>query len=201
VSRSRWRLSPLVAGILAVAVLGGAVLVGVVLGDRFGGTGPSVGDAEREVSVPPLGPRPGTGPEMPAFNLARFDGEGRIALEDFEGTPVVLNFWASWCPFCIEEMPGFERVHQRFQGSVAFLGVSMRESSRSLAEDLVERTGVTYELAEDPEGSLFTEVGAFGMPTTLFITADGRLAERFGGPLREEQLEDLILEHLVEEAR
>lgn len=200
-SRSRWRLSPLVAGIVAVTVLGGAVLVGVALGDRFGGSGGFAPDAEREEGAPPLRPRAAAGPEMPSFSLARFDGQGQVALDDFEGTPVVLNFWASWCPFCIEEMPGFERVHQRFEGSVAFLGVGMRESSRSLAEDLVERTGVTYELAEDPDGSLFTEVGALSMPTTLFITADGRLAERFGGPLREEQLEELILEHLVEEAR
>lgn len=199
-SRSRWRLSPLVAGILGVTVLVGAVLVGVALGDRFGGTGPSMADAEREEGAPPLRPRPGAGPEMPPFSLARFDGEGRVAMEDFEGTPVVLNFWASWCPFCIEEMPGFERVHQRFGGSVAFLGVGMQESNRSLAEDLVERTGVTYELADDPDGSLFAAVEAFAMPTTLFITADGRIAEKFGGPLREEQLEDLILEHLVEEA-
>lgn len=182
---------------MGITVLAGAVLFGV-LGDRFGGAEPPMADADRDESAPALRPRPGVGPEMPPFSLARFDGEGQLALEDFEGTPVVLNFWASWCPFCIEEMPGFERVHRRFEGSVAFLGVSMRESSRSLAEELVERTGVTYELVDDPDGSLFAAVEALAMPTTLFITADGRIAEKFGGPLREEQLEDLILEHLVE---
>jgi thiol-disulfide isomerase/thioredoxin len=137
---------------------------------------------------------------MVPFELARFDGEGVVTLEDYRGTPLVLNFWASWCPFCIEEMPGFERVRAKFEGSVSFLGVGMRETSRSLAEDLVERTGVTYDLAEDPEGALFVAVEGRNMPTTLLITADGHIAERIGGPLQERQLEALILEHLVEEA-
>lgn len=201
-SLARRRLPPLVAGILGLVVLGAAVFIGLGAGGDFGGTAARPGEAAEtppSETPPPLRPRPGSGPQMVPFELARFDGDGAVTLEDYAGTPLVLNFWASWCPFCIEEMPGFERIHDRFDGSVAFLGVGVRETSHSLAEELVQRTGVTYDLAEDPEGALFLAVEGRNMPTTLLITADGRVAERIGGPLQEAELERLILEHLVEE--
>lgn len=62
------------------------------------------------------------------------------------------------------------------------------------------RTGVTYRLAEDPEGSLFAAVGGLGMPTTLIVSADGHIEEKVTGPLEPDQLRRLILENLFEEA-
>lgn len=117
---------------------------------------------------------------------------------DFRGTPLVLSFWASWCPFCIEEMPDLERVHRRFGEAVAFLGVDLQDD-RGLASDLIDRTGVTYPIAEDPSGSLFADTRGLGMPTTLLVTADGHVARRITGPVSDDELERLVLEHLVEE--
>lgn len=138
----------------------------------------------------------GTGESVPSHEFDMFDGSA-VTLADWEGQPLVLNFWASWCPPCVGEMgDAFEPVHQQYGDDVAFLGVNVQDN-RDLAMDVVDETGVTYELAEDPEGELFTEFGGFGMPLTVFISADGEVLDTHGGPLTRDQLDSKINELLV----
>lgn len=126
--------------------------------------------------------------------LRDFDG-GSFTLEGYRGRPIVVNFWASWCPSCAAEMPAFEQVHQRFEGSVEFVGVN-HSDRRSSAEELARSTGVTYRLAEDPERQLFKAFGGTGMPITALVDADGDIAEVVLGQISEDQLISLIHEHL-----
>lgn len=121
-----------------------------------------------------------------------FDGSVR-ALSEFQGRPVVLNFWASWCPACIAEMPDFELVHQRFADEVVFLGVDVQDVDRVTAERFVAETGVTYPIADDPTGSVFAAFGGFAMPTTIFIDARGVIVARQDGAIFEEQLAEEII--------
>lgn len=135
------------------------------------------------------------GEPVPEVRLTDFEGE-EFSLNDYEGRPVVLNFWASWCPFCAAEMPDFETVHRSVADDVAFIGIDQCEScqggSLEAAKDLARETGVSYRLAEDPNGSVFVAFGGSSMPTTVFIDADGRVVERIGGMLSESQLRELI---------
>jgi cytochrome c-type biogenesis protein len=135
------------------------------------------------------------GEPAPEVTLTDFEGES-FSLRDYEGLPVVMNFWASWCPFCAAEMPDFEKVHRAVSEDVVFLGIDQCEScqggSRKAAEQLVRETGVTYRLAEDPNGSVFVAFGGSSMPTTIFIDADGRVVEHIGGMMSEGQLRDNI---------
>lgn len=144
-----------------------------------------------------LGGQPGgTGGSVPSREFDMFDGS-RVTLADWEGQPLVLNFWASWCPPCVGEMgDAFEPAHQQYGDEIAFLGVNVQDN-RDLAMEVVEETGVTYELAEDPEGELFTGFGGFGMPVTVFISADGKVLETHGGPLTRDQLDSKINKFLV----
>jgi hypothetical protein len=93
-------------------------------------------------------------------------------------------------------MPDFEKVHRSVRNEVAFLGIDHCEScgggSADAARNLARETGVTYRLAEDPDGSVFVSFGGSSMPTTVFIDADGRVVEQVGGMLSESQLRDLI---------
>ena len=134
--------------------------------------------------------RAAPGRTSPDVQLVDFDGD-QFALSDYHGTPVVLNFWASWCPNCVAEMPDFEKVHQDVKEQVAFIGIDQRDD-RSAAEDLAHQTGVTYRLAEDPDGRVFDAFGGVGMPTTVFIDADGRVVDVVTGQLNEALLRDLI---------
>lgn len=126
-----------------------------------------------------------------------FDGsEG--ALSDFAGKPLVVNFWASWCPACVAEMPDFEEVHARLGDEVAFLGLNMQETDATAARDLVERTGITYPLGTDPDGAIFSLFGGIAMPTTVLIDEQGVVAATHPGALFADQLEALVRAELLD---
>lgn len=129
----------------------------------------------------------------PDVELEFFDGSVAI-LADFRGRPVVVNFWASWCPACIAEMPDFESVHQRVDGAVVFIGVDMQDIDRSTASRFVADTGVTYRIADDPTGEVFAAFGGFAMPTTVFIDENGAVVARQNGAIFEDQLAEMISE-------
>ena len=131
---------------------------------------------------------------VPEVRFNYFDSsEGTLA--DFAGTPTVINFWASWCPPCIVEMPGFEAVHVELAPHVAFLGFNVGDEPTS-ARELAERTGVTYPLAEDPDSGIFRAFGGLGMPTTVFVDAEGMIVHMISSRLRTQDLRGLIAEHL-----
>ncbi len=131
-----------------------------------------------------------TGTTAPSVEMVGFDGE-TVALADYSGTPVVLNFWASWCPFCIAEMPDFEAVSNAHADQVAFIGVNLQDDAGA-ADSLAHETGVTYQLTRDPQGVVYSAFGGIGMPTTVFIDADGVVREVVTGQLSREALEAKI---------
>ncbi|MEE8456440.1 MAG: TlpA disulfide reductase family protein [Acidimicrobiia bacterium] len=133
------------------------------------------------------------GASAPSVEMVGFGGE-TIALADYAGTPVVLNFWASWCPFCVAEMPDFEDVSKAHADEVVFVGVNLQDDAGA-ADSLAIETGVTYQLARDPQGVVYNAFGGIGMPTTVFIDADGVVAEVVTGQLSQEGLEAKIDQH------
>ena len=136
----------------------------------------------------------GDGRAVPDVRFDYFDGsEGSLA--DFAGTPTVVNFWASWCPPCIVEMPAFEAVHRELSPHVAFLGLNVGDEPGA-ARQLAEQTGVTYPLAEDPDSAIFQAFGGIGMPTTVFVDGDGMIVHMIASRLKAQDLRALIAEHL-----
>jgi cytochrome c biogenesis protein CcmG/thiol:disulfide interchange protein DsbE len=134
-----------------------------------------------------------TGASAPSVEMVAFGGE-TIALADYAGTPVVLNIWASWCPFCVAEMPDFEDVSNAHADEVVFVGVNLQDDAGA-ADGLAVETGVTYQLARDPQGVVYSAFGGIGMPTTVFIDADGVVSEVVTGQLSREGLEAKISQH------
>ena len=118
-------------------------------------------------------------------------GHPAVDLSKLAGKPVVLNFFGSWCPPCIRELPGFQAVSQRFKGRVAFVGVTFNDH-RDGARSVLERSGVTYPAAYDPRNDVALDYGLTKMPTTVFIAPDGSLVERRDGEFSEVQLEATI---------
>jgi cytochrome c biogenesis protein CcmG, thiol:disulfide interchange protein DsbE len=130
------------------------------------------------------------GSDVAAISYERFDGT-EASLGDYEGTPLVVNFFASWCAPCITEMPALEEVHQHYGDEVAFLGLAMNDTVED-AQELVDRTGVTWDLGRDPRGEIIRELGGIGMPTTVLVTAEGRVVETHTGQLTSGELTELI---------
>jgi thiol-disulfide isomerase/thioredoxin len=131
----------------------------------------------------------GTPPVEASFTY--FDGT-RGSLADFRGRPLVVNFWASWCPACVAEMPGLEKVHAQFGERVAFIGLNMQEVSAEAAQQLALSAGVKYALAGDPDGAIYRQFGGIAMPTTVLISTDGEVVRVISGPLFAEELASLI---------
>ena len=119
------------------------------------------------------------------------EGEPPVELASYRGKPVVLNFFAAWCVPCRTEMPGFEAVHEQLGDRVVFLGVDHNDA-RPDAVDLLNRTGVTYPAGFNPQGNLALDYGLIGMPTTVFISADGRILDQHTGALSQQELRDDI---------
>ena len=126
--------------------------------------------------------------------LPTFDDVRSFALADLAGRPAVVNFFASWCAPCVSEMPAFEEVKAAVGAEVAFVGVDVQDRIED-GEALVERTGITWEVARDPDGELVRAVGGVGMPTTVLLDAAGAIVELRTGALNRDQLGDLVAEH------
>ncbi len=125
------------------------------------------------------------------IELPRLNGEGTVSLASYRGQPVVVNFFASWCIPCRKELPAFQAVADRFEGRVAFLGVN-HQDNREGALALLADAGVRYPAGYDPDGLVATAYGLFGMPTTLFVSADGQLVAKHTGELTQAKLEEMI---------
>jgi thiol-disulfide isomerase/thioredoxin len=130
--------------------------------------------------------------ELPSSNadvlLGSLDGGSDRRLGELLGAkPVVVNFFASWCVPCIDEMPAFERVHRAVGDRVTFIGMANRDAPED-ALATVDATGVTYPTYDDPDASALTWFGGLAMPTTVFIDATGEVVDRADGALTEAEL-------------
>jgi cytochrome c biogenesis protein CcmG/thiol:disulfide interchange protein DsbE len=123
-----------------------------------------------------------------AFRLPDIRSADRtVALADFRGRPVVLNFWSTSCGPCRKEMPALESVSARYRDRVAFVGVD-HEDTQAGALRFLATTGVRYPVGFDPPGATAEAYRLRGLPTTVFIQGDGRVLLRHTGPLTRAQL-------------
>ena len=142
-------------------------------------------------------------------NIVLYDQYGKKHnIEEYKGKVVVINFWATWCGYCVEEMPAFEKVYKEFgsnEKDVIFLGVAGPKSKENLNNVDVEKEEVikflnehkiTYPNLMDEAGKSFSEYGIRAFPTTYVIDKNGNLEGFVSGAISEEQLRKAINETL-----
>lgn len=124
--------------------------------------------------------------------LARTLADGRVALAELRGTPVVLNFWASWCAPCRDEAPALERAwtSARARG-VLFMGLNMQDVTGD-ARDFARELGIDYPNVRDRGNDVARSYGVTGLPETFFISARGRVVGHVIGVVSQDQLRDGI---------
>ncbi len=127
-------------------------------------------------------PKPGF--LAPDFTLISTDGE-TFTLSELRGTPVIVNFWATWCPPCRAEMPAFEEVWQRYgRGDVLVLGVNQGESSGAVVGFARNYIRTSFPLLLDQRTEVGAIYGVRALPTTVFVDREGRIQDiKVGGPL------------------
>lgn len=185
---------------IALAVVAAAVVAAVAVAGNRADEVPTIRLTEPGMAFDgplPLDERAPPPPErpLPDFSLASLGADGTVEASDYRGRPLVINFWATWCAPCVDEMPLLAETARRLRDDVAFLGVNVRDN-RDEAVALAGELGVGYDLAADPSADFATDMGLFGMPTTLFVDDSGTVVHTVTGPLESDQLDALLAEHL-----
>ena len=117
----------------------------------------------------------------PDFTLPNPQGK-KLSLKDYRGKLVLLNFWATWCTFCKDEMPGMERLYREFKDrGFEIIAVNVKDK-RNDALAFVKELKLTYTIMMDPAGDVGLLYGAWGMPTTYLIDEKGLVLARLWGP-------------------
>jgi len=143
------------------------------------------------------------GSPAPDFTLAVYGGDGftegqtlRLSEVLQRGQPMVLNFWAGQCPPCRAEMPDFQRVYDQRKAEFLMLGVDVGPfvglGNESDARRLLRDLSIRYPTATTAEARIIQEYRVLGMPTTVFIGRDGKIASRVIGVLNAQRLEQQI---------
>ena len=165
-------------GFVGVVVLALVLMLGYGLAGKQGNTGNSL-----------------LAHEAPDFTLELFDGN-TLTLSGLRGQPVVVNFWASWCPPCREEAADVERVWRDYQDrGVVFVGVNVSDA-RQDALDYIEEFDITYSNGPDSGKEAYDAYGVTGFPETFFVNSQGIVVRKFVGPVDQQTLaafvEDLL---------
>jgi len=121
--------------------------------------------------------------ELPEMDVAGYEA----LLGELRGTPVVVNFWASWCGPCQAEAPRFTAAAAEYGDRVQFLGVDILDD-RTSAAGFIDEHGLPYPNVFDPGGAIRTDLGSIGQPVSAFYDADGNLVAKVDGEISEKDL-------------
>ena len=127
---------------------------------------------------------------LPDLMVRRLDGS-EVALRSYQGKPLVVNLWATWCPPCRREMPALSAAQQA-NPAVAFVFVNQGESAATVARFLSAQGLAMANVVTDPAAQLSARTGSPGYPTTLFYDARGTLQARHAGELSSATLRDRL---------
>jgi thiol-disulfide isomerase/thioredoxin len=131
-------------------------------------------------------------------------GGEEIVFSDLRGKPVVLNFWAGLCPPCRAEMPDLQEFYGEFDGRVTLIGIDVGQftglGNQDDARDLLESLAITYPTGFTNDGSVMQDYAVLSMPTTVFITSEGKVFRKWSGALNRQTLAEITNEMLNQES-
>jgi len=114
------------------------------------------------------------GHSAPDFTTPTLSG-GTLRLSSLRGNVVLINFWATWCTACQDEMPAIEQVWDRYRGrGLEVIAVDFREGNKAAMQRFLKQVGAKFTAALDPDGKIADAYGVtFGLPTSVFVDRDG----------------------------
>jgi cytochrome c biogenesis protein CcmG/thiol:disulfide interchange protein DsbE len=133
---------------------------------------------------------PGVGRMAPDFTLQTLDG-GTFRLSEQRGKPVVLNFWATWCGPCQNELPAVQKAAAHFGDDVVFVGVDQGEKA-DVVQSFADKLGLTFTIPMDGDGAVGYDYNVQGLPTTFFIDRHGVVKSLWMGEMNSVTLAENI---------
>ncbi len=188
-----------VGAVLLIAI-GVLLLLGWTSGDTASSTSsaPSSSVSASETIVTPApttAPAPTERPAVAAPDFTLTDQYGNThTLSDYKGKVVFLNFWADWCGYCVKEMPDIQQLYLdegENTGDVIILGITNGLSQQEMANFFTEKE-LTYPTLLDTDGSIFATYGAYSLPTTFMIDAEGNVYGYLTGMMNRETMDSII---------
>ncbi len=145
---------------------------------------PNQGSKAAGVGIP-------NGAPAPQFELTGLDGK-TYKLSDFKGKPVMINFWASWCPPCRAEMPTLQAAYKEYEAQgFVILGVNLNESEVAI-NSFKEKTGITFPILIDKDDHVSRLYDIVPLPTSYFVDKNGVVQGKWTGEISKDQLKALI---------
>lgn len=165
----RERMSPAIPALLLALNI---VLVGIIVARPWEPTlhGP-VAQVRPAGAAANLTTGPSVGQLAPNFRLQELEGN-EVELADMRGHLVVLNFWATWCIFCVSEMPALQRLSERYGSEIMIVGINVGQSG-SAASMFATNERITYPLVLDSKGDVTEAYRVYAMPSTFVLDRDG----------------------------
>ena len=144
----------------------------------------------------PPGPAQASPPALVDFTVKDLAGKP-VSLSDFRGQVVLVNFWATWCSPCKEEMPILDAYYRQHQPQgFLLLGINVSDRPEEAAA-FVKQHGYSYPILFDPPGNVLLDLGIQGLPASLLVDREGGLVTRWLGPLTFEMLDPKVLPQLA----
>lgn len=130
--------------------------------------------------------------KTPNFNLKDYNGR-TITFFDLSGKPLIINSWATWCPFCNKELKDFAAVQKEFGDKIVIIAIN-RSESLGAAKKFSDEFGLTDDLMFflDPNDSFYRSMGGFSMPETIFVDRNGFIQFHKRGPMEIEEIRQRI---------
>lgn len=139
---------------------------------------------------PPDNVAPSVGYTAPDFELQNLSGKS-IKLGDLRGHPVLINFWATWCSYCLQEMPVIEKYYERFSSDLIVLAVEVGDSATEV-RSVVSEYGFTFFILRDPNSYVFRKYGLDSFPVTFVLDPKGIVLVKHQGYMREDKLVEYL---------
>lgn len=124
----------------------------------------------------------------PNFNTVYMNGS-EFELYELKGKPVILNFWATWCPPCVREMPNLQDFYDRHKGEVIVIGINLGEKNRTI-QNFIKKINVTFPIVLDKGKEIEKSYNLIIRPTTYFIDENGIIVDKKLGELKKEEIEE-----------
>ncbi|GLV61619.1 thiol:disulfide interchange protein tlpA [Bacillus mycoides] len=135
------------------------------------------------------------GKSAPDFELTKLDG-AKVKLSDLKGKKVILNFWATWCGPCQQEMPDMEAFYKEHKENVEILAINYTPSEKGGGEEKVrnfaKEKGITFPILLDKNIDVTTAYKVITIPTSYFIDTKGVIQDKFIGPMTQKEMEKRI---------
>ncbi|MFT8890149.1 MAG: TlpA disulfide reductase family protein [Ethanoligenens sp.] len=184
--KKKWSLA--LGVLLLTGVLVGAASAYHLLAGKTSPVTPSAGSSASTTS--------GTSVGQKAPDITVTDRDGKtLMLSSLRGKPVVLNFWASWCPPCQEEMPDYQSLYKGYGNQVSFVMVDMvgaRGETVSAGKAFLSQNKYTFPAYFDTEGAAADVYGVTSIPRSYYIDKNGVIRAKFEGVMNNKQMESAM---------